>query len=720
MNVNLIIISFIIGLIASYIANLLVPQKVMRHVQSFWSRRILLKFWGEQNRRSIKFWEKPKEKKAYIYYPSYPSPRVGRTENPLGYYVSAADVKAVELLEETLSDLGFKCERLTADEIDTKQPFPNDGGIIILVCGPKLDTTTNQVVYDPWIGGNPASSKFYLSHRKKMRMTLSYDRNRRRKEYEVYEAGGVYEQTESNIDKGLLVKIKLEGRLFFLCWGIHDTATLGAVNVALDPIRLAKSGLLKSSNFIAVVNASKTDGMSWGTNTTEHWYPLIDRDERYDEWYIDMKPDPFKLKQMLPPETPVYGLSYLWATTDNVRRVKEGNYQKLAPVAAEFDTSLCCPYNCSWCPYKGDRTEDVLNDDKIALKIVDKLKESGVKLVVLTGGGEPLMSKCAEAVVESCRQHEIKVILYTNGLLLNDLRAYHLMSRGISEIRISLDDISDLNNYMAVHGIKGSKIKDYLKVRDLNEDQNVMEVIEENTRQLLGLRARNGFSTIIGASFLVSNSTFPNLIRSAETLSKWLHKVGPFDYVVIRPAVKYWPGGEPHNAYFSGVADFTVLEKAAQHFKEQGVARHIFISRQRFDDLQEKSTEAYSVCRASILWLNIGPDGRAYLCCETKHKRDFLLGNILTTPLADLQKSAFDKISNPVVFDSCPLHLCKPSALNQLFDDIESYRTNHVLPKAICDWLDKLEAHNQNAETLIPSVSGIYEEYNEEYLIPSK
>jgi MoaA/NifB/PqqE/SkfB family radical SAM enzyme len=485
------------------------------------------------------------------------------------------------------------------------------------------------------------------------------------------------------------------------------------VKVALDPTCLAKFPL-RSPNIIAVVQAEKTDEISRDVLAEALGYPLTKRDI-----LPITKPDPFSPGAWLPAERPVYGLSYLWATTDNVKNVKEGNYSQLTPVAAEFDVSLYCHYNCSWCPYREDRTGDILKDDEKALAIVEKLAESGVRLVVLTGGGEPLESNCVEAVAERCMHHKMLVTLYTNGLLLNDLRAYHLMSRGISEIRISLDDVSDLENYMAAHGIEGVNITDYWDVRGLNKDHNAMEVIEENTRQLLGLRARNGFSTRIGASFLVSDTTLPNLAKSVETLSKWLYKVGPFDYVVIRPAVKYWSGGESHNAYFKGSkADFQMLKEAARQFKEKGVARHIFISWQRFRDMKKDSPHAYCKCLASTLWLNIGPDGTAYLCCETKRKRNFNLGNILIEPLDKLLKSPLinAKRSIPLGAAGCPVLLCKPSVFNQLFSEIEKNRNKDdgSLPEDINIWLDKVAEYNRNSgisETLIPSVSGIYEEY---------
>jgi sulfatase maturation enzyme AslB (radical SAM superfamily) len=709
----------LISVIASCIANLLfISREIIRYVQKFRSQRVLLKFWGNQNRPWFKFWEKPKKNKAYIYYPGYPNPRVGRTEKNIGDYLSDEDAKTVELLQRGLEKLGFDCQRkkVINDKFDADPLVPKHD-IAVYVCGPKLEPKINKVVYDRWTGGNTASSSFYHRYHRKIGIELQYDHTNKRKQYRIPPMRVVGTDTlqspqddnpPKNMDRGLLIRVNIDGNLYFLCWGIHGLATLGAVKAALSAEHLKKFPL-GSENIMAVIDVKENEDV------------LVEENEnvKVEAVGFDLIPDPEKIKmphpyeptKWLSEESAVYGLSYLWATADNVSKVKEGRYHELAPVAAEFDTSLCCPYNCEWCPYQSGRTGDVLKDTDTALAIVDRLQERGVKLIVLTGGGEPLVSKCVEAVVERCKDHEIKVILYTNGLLLNDLRAYHLMSRGISEIRISLDDVSDLNNYRDIHDIKKSRINDDMGVKNLKGDWNAMKVIEKNTQQLLELRARLGFSTIIGASFLVSDKTLPNLKQSAETLSMWLQKVGSFDYVVIRPAVHYWPeSNESHNAHYKN-PDIEAIREAALPFKDKGVARHIFISDKRFENLNKQGGTAYDRCLASTLWLNIGPDGTAYQCCETKHNNIYELGNILEGSIKKLIPYPLNQETKPIP-NGCPVLLCKPSALNQLFCDIEKKRKpDQKLPGSLIKWLDGIEKYNNNAETLIPSVSGIYEEY---------
>lgn len=691
--------SLIVGLIGSLLANLMFSiTGIMKYTRGWRHRKILYLFWG--NPKKI-------PNNAYIFYPSYPNPRVGRTQKQIGYYVSDEDAKAVDLLEHNLKEIGFDCERrVLTGSFDMNQPIPTDG-IVVLVCGPKLDPNTNQVVYDPLIGGNPVSSWFYLRYHQSMGIELSYNKFEQRKQYKIQEHEVLYspqdDHSGGNIDKGLLIRIKVNKQFCFLCWGIHGPATLGAVKTTLNPSLLSKLPL-DSPDIIATIEAN-IDIRSGDITPEAVGYPLHVNIAKK----TGTKPDPFHHNAYLEVEKPVYGFSYLWATNNNVTSIKSGDYSRILPVAAELDISLRCPYNCPWCPYREGRTKEVLDNDKTALEIIDKLATIGVRLAVFTGGGEPLESPCLEVMTESCRQRDILVTLYTNGFLLTHERSYRLMSSGISEIRVSLDDVSTNENYMKIHGLKQDR-------------ENAMERVKENVRRLLELRARNGFGTRIGASFLISDETLPHLRKSAKVLQDWVERVGPFDYMVIRPAVKYWHvGTEYYNTFFSGGEDsFDEVRKTACLFKISGVARHLIISRQRFMDLnKDVNKNTYKMCLASNLWLNIGPDGTAYLCCETKHREPFKIGNILKDPLESLLQNPIVLTRRSVPFGAlgCPMLLCKPSAINILFDKIESERgVENNLPNETLEWLDAMAEHNKKTSIsgiLIPSVSGVYKEYSD-------
>ncbi|MDI6777116.1 MAG: hypothetical protein QMD03_07765 [Syntrophales bacterium] len=240
-------------IVISFIAKLISSDKTKKLFLRDWRpRRILLQFWKVP---------KGKLKKAYIFYPTYPIERVdriGESDN----YISLEDKEAVDFLKQNLSKWGFACSEKPVQHFDTDHNFPTDG-IIILVCGPKLDPTTNQVVNDPSIGGNPVSSWFYQLYHKAMGMNLLHDCNKHKQYHIPIPFPGfkiLYspqdEQPQKNIDRGLLVRFKVGEQFFFLCWGIHGSATLGTAKVALNPAHLATFPL-DQPDIMAVVEAEK-------------------------------------------------------------------------------------------------------------------------------------------------------------------------------------------------------------------------------------------------------------------------------------------------------------------------------------------------------------------------------------------------------------------------------------------------------------------------------
>lgn len=691
----------LIGFAASLLANLAFSiAKIGQAVGQWKRRRTLYRFWGRP---------RGARRAAYLYYPGYPHPRVGRTQKGSGHYVSDEDARGVEQLHDALIQLGFQCERRAVTGLpDVPDRFP-EGATVVLICDPKLDQTNGQITYDPFIGGNVASSVFYLKYCSALKIELRYNRDEHRNEYVLPNKDEVHSPMDKSrpqqSDRGLLIRfIAGNGTLFVLCWGIHAYATLAAVDVATCPSQLSQLPLQEKHIGATLEAHFHVDHGIHSIRMRSFRLESGPYERRY-------KPDPFAVEKWLPPERPLYGFSYLWATRDNMDAVQSGAYDSLRPVAAELDLSLRCVYDCPWCAYAGLKTGEVLGDPEQARRIVERLAECGVRLLVLTGGGEPLVSPCLKAVVEHPAAHGMLVVLYTNGYLLDDLRAYHLMSRGMAEIRVTLDDVSSPQAYARVHGLREG-------------ETDALATVRNNCSHLLELRAKLGLGTRIGLSFLASDDTIGNLTQSAAVLKEWVDTVGPFDYVVIRPAVRYWRQSVPAQHYFTASRrdlrdKLSMVDEAAAAFGANGVARHVLVSRQRFEDVvQEQVGQAYDRCLGAPLWLNIGPDGSAYLCCETKHMSDFRVGNILTQKPEEILSNPLYERKREIPWGTagCPTRLCKPSAINALLNNIESKR-GHTgeLPADTVNWLNAMREQDRMAtlaNALIPSVSGIYEEHS--------
>lgn len=424
--------------------------------------------------------------------------------------------------------------------------------------------------------------------------------------------------------------------------------------------------------------------------------------------YSIQKPNPYKINGYIPPNQSVLGQGYIWATKHNVEAIKDGDYSRLRPVAAEFDLSTKCIYHCPWCAYRESKEAggDIMQDDQTAERVVEELGKAGVRLLVLTGGGEPLLADSLEHTVREARRRCMYVTLYTNGYLLDRKRSDKLLAADISEIRISLNDVSSQAAYEQAHGAKsGSNL--------------LVAKITDNLLDLLRACKDVKYKPRVGASFVLVDSSAQNLAQSLCALeSKLKHANLSLDYTLIRPAVNYWPSDRAdYRKYLTNPHDALKKAQEAQaFFSALGLLGIIQISPSRFLDMyEEESGPKYPKCLASNTWMNIGPDTTAYLCCETKHMPKFALGSVLNNSIDNLLNSKVAKYMReiPGSTSKCPTRLCKPSEQNIIFNKIESLRDKRtgILPETIIHWLDAMNhwAEQSQQDGIITSVSGQYE-----------
>ncbi len=133
------------------------------------------------------------------------------------------------------------------------------------------------------------------------------------------------------------------------------------------------------------------------------------------------------------------------------------------------------------CLEVGEMRKEVL--DKVFTEM-KKFKKSGYKVVFTPMGlGEPLMYSQIYKIIKKVRKMGIKVIVVTNGLLLNDTNIGLLLKSGVNEITVSLN-ADNKSRYKKLMGIDGYVI------------------VKGNVKRLFIKRNRYSFNTDINIQYL--------------------------------------------------------------------------------------------------------------------------------------------------------------------------------------------------------------------------
>ncbi len=122
----------------------------------------------------------------------------------------------------------------------------------------------------------------------------------------------------------------------------------------------------------------------------------------------------------------------------------------------QFQYNFVCNFRCVHCSIKrfqgpNDKRRFTIDDVRNLSRQADEL---GLARFVITGG-EPLVFKDFDALVEAIDPQKFYINCDTNGWLLDDKRAKHLKSIGVDRIQVSLDSL-DAQEHDAFRRTKGS------------------------------------------------------------------------------------------------------------------------------------------------------------------------------------------------------------------------------------------------------------------------
>ena len=190
----------------------------------------------------------------------------------------------------------------------------------------------------------------------------------------------------------------------------------------------------------------------------------------------NLSPDEKKKREGLAQKNP-----YVAKKLANISKMEEKG--EISPII-RLEKSYLCNFQCTHCSAeyymdrhlekvlktKEDRTQMTLDDVRNISKQADEL---GLARFVITGG-EPLVMKDFDAVVEAIDPKKHYIISDTNGWFLDDKKAKHIKSIGVEKVQLSLDSFIEKD-----HDAFRNKPHSYKKVMRavdaaLNADLNLI------------------------------------------------------------------------------------------------------------------------------------------------------------------------------------------------------------------------------------------------------
>lgn len=243
----------------------------------------------------------------------------------------------------------------------------------------------------------------------------------------------------------------------------------------------------------------------------------------------------------------------------NTELIDDLNEKYIPPIHVQLIPTNKCNLNCSFCSCKKRNKTEELTLWQIE-SLCQDLERLGCKAATVTGGGEPLMHKDIQKILCCLNDHDIKIGLVTNGLLLNKLTTDDFEK--ITWCRISCAD-----------------------ERAFNKDP-----IEDAI--LKGEEVDWAFSYVVGKNFNPAN------------LNKYIAFANKYNFTHVRVVSDLLD--------LSNVSDMDKIKRAVT----VDDSRVIYQGRKNFDHGQKD-------CRISLLKPVIGADGFIYPCCGVQYAHQY-------------------------------------------------------------------------------------------------
>ncbi|MFA5392127.1 MAG: radical SAM protein [Candidatus Paceibacterota bacterium] len=270
------------------------------------------------------------------------------------------------------------------------------------------------------------------------------------------------------------------------------------------------------------------------------------------------------------------------------------------PIYIEISLSGICNHRCRFCAFDYLGYEGGFANFQNLKKAIKDMAKGGVKSILFSGEGEPLLYPKVKEVIRYANSLGINVALATNGALLKESISKSILPF-LSWLKVSIDAGSS-KTHMKIHR---PKIQDF-------------EIILSNLNKAAKIRKQKKLNCVLGGQMLL----LPDNYKEAGVLAEKLKKMG-LDYLVIKPYSQH------PNSLNKEYKDISYKKYFYLKYKLEKLNNNNFqvvFREQAMKKLEEK--RSYKICQAvPFFWAHFATNGDIYSCGNFIGKKEFNLGN---------------------------------------------------------------------------------------------
>lgn len=272
--------------------------------------------------------------------------------------------------------------------------------------------------------------------------------------------------------------------------------------------------------------------------------------------------------------------------------------ENIYPIEIEISPSGACNHRCIFCAvdYIG-YNPDFLDKD-IILKEVSQMSNKGLKSVICSGEGEPLLNKNMPDIANGIKACNVDVAMSTNGVLFTKEKAKECL-KAFTWIRFSIASMEE---------------KSYDKIQRGKDGD--LDKVKENLENAVKIKRDQKLKTTLGVQCLL----LPDNIEQLSNMAKQFREIG-IDYLTIKPYSQHLHSKNTFEINYEAMLE---LEQKIKEYKTDDFS--IFFRTNAMKKMHHK--KCYQRCYGLPFMTHIDAKGNIWPCVAHIGTEEFCYGNI--------------------------------------------------------------------------------------------
>lgn len=314
--------------------------------------------------------------------------------------------------------------------------------------------------------------------------------------------------------------------------------------------------------------------------------------------------------------------------------------ENIYPIEVEISPSGACNHRCIFCAldYLGYKPNFL--DKDIILRDIEAMSRKGLKSVICSGEGEPLLNKDLPEIVNGIKSFGVDVAMSSNAALFTRSIADKCL-KSFSWIRFSVAALEEEAYYKIQQAPKGD-----------------LEKVRKNLRDIVALKKENNYSVTLGVQCLL----MPDNMEQLPYMAKELRKIG-VDYFTIKPFSQHLHSGNKYSIDYDALLD---LEKEIKGYETEDYAIYFRANAMK----KMHHAKEYEHCHGLPFMTHIDAKGNVWPCVAHIGPEEFCYGNIYKNTFEEIWEGPTRKEVNERLYSSDINKICREACR---LDEINKY-----------------------------------------------